>query len=260
MSQSCGRLNPVTGTMCAAGILAVLGLLSVPGTLALKHSYPRKLFDPRQNVWVSLAHELNTTTFCASLATPSTPFLTCLIGVPLTNTTWLHFRSAANDTGFQSGRITGNNITESFEQYDNWDDRLPFGPEPQEIELIDSLNATSCFYIDSRNSPCSEGTHTNCWKNTSIPTWLSPIGNSSEWEKSWCNHTGRTREKPAPGTVLPRRLPPGYFLICGNRAWSGIPTLPVGGPCTIGQLSLALPQHHPNRTHPTRWQIGRAHV
>jgi len=43
---------------------------------------PRTAFDPKENVWVSLARKLNTTTFCESLASPSTPSVTYLVGVP----------------------------------------------------------------------------------------------------------------------------------------------------------------------------------
>lgn len=118
---------------------------------------------------MTLSRAINTTTFCASLSTPSTPFITCLIGVPV------------NDT-------------------DNY-----------------LLNATIC-----------------------------------DFKKQWCHKFDRNETHPAPGTLHPRRLPAGLFLICGNRAWNGIPASPVGGPCTIGRLSLALPHHHLKRAHPIR--------
>lgn len=41
-----------------------------------------------------------------------------------------------------------------------------------------------------------------------------------------------------------KALPPGYFLICGNRAWAGIPTRPVGGPCYLGRLTMFTPTIH----------------
>ncbi|XP_055556201.1 uncharacterized protein LOC129734873 [Falco cherrug] len=37
------------------------------------------------------------------------------------------------------------------------------------------------------------------------------------------------------------QLPPGIFLICGDRAWPGIPLYPVGGPCYLGRLTLFAP-------------------
>ena len=38
-----------------------------------------------------------------------------------------------------------------------------------------------------------------------------------------------------------QEFPLGYFLICGDRAWPGIPLRPVGGPCYIGKLTMFSP-------------------
>ncbi|XP_051651534.1 uncharacterized protein LOC127474573 [Manacus candei] len=37
------------------------------------------------------------------------------------------------------------------------------------------------------------------------------------------------------------KLPKGYFLLCGDRAWPGIRAYPEGGPCTVGKLALFNP-------------------
>ncbi|XP_065589070.1 MLV-related proviral Env polyprotein-like [Cyrtonyx montezumae] len=39
-----------------------------------------------------------------------------------------------------------------------------------------------------------------------------------------------------------KALPPGVFLICGDRAWHGIPRKAVGGPCYLGKLTILSPQ------------------
>ncbi|RMB97122.1 hypothetical protein DUI87_26406 [Hirundo rustica rustica] len=39
----------------------------------------------------------------------------------------------------------------------------------------------------------------------------------------------------------PLALPKGVFLICGDRAWAGIPPHLIGGPCTFGLLCLFTP-------------------
>ncbi|TRZ21731.1 hypothetical protein HGM15179_005400 [Zosterops borbonicus] len=39
----------------------------------------------------------------------------------------------------------------------------------------------------------------------------------------------------------PLTLPKGTFLICGDRAFNGIPSRLLGGPCTLGRLSLLTP-------------------
>lgn len=42
----------------------------------------------------------------------------------------------------------------------------------------------------------------------------------------------------------PKALPPGVFLICGDRAWQGIPANAFGGPCYLGRLTLFAPALH----------------
>eukprot|EP00076_Gallus_gallus_P008945 XP_004938710.1 endogenous retrovirus group PABLB member 1 Env polyprotein [Gallus gallus] len=56
-----------------------------------------------------------------------------------------------------------------------------------------------------------------------------------------------------------KALPPGIFLICGDRAWQGVPANPLGGPCYLGKLTMFAPNHtgwlnisrflHPHRCH-----------
>lgn len=160
------------------------------------------------------------------------PFITCLIGVPLNeadtlqfNTTLQEFRRFWNVSG---GHLVWqlNNISSWIDRYDYWDDHLPIGPPPQEIELVDSLNVSYCLFINATAYTCAGEPSTLC--NVTVPTPVSPIGNTPDWG-SWCKHFHRNRSHAAPGTVYPRRLPPGIFLICGNRAWNGIPSMPVGG-------------------------------
>ncbi|NWX94445.1 ERB1 protein, partial [Nothoprocta pentlandii] len=38
-----------------------------------------------------------------------------------------------------------------------------------------------------------------------------------------------------------KALPEGVFLICGDRAWHGIPKNAYGGPCYLGQLAMVAP-------------------
>ena len=177
--------------------LWVLALLSVCSTALVPN-----VFDPRENIWVTLARSLNTTSFCASLATPDSPFVTCLIGVPLSNATFLTFTQSVAELRQQ------HNITRKlpfkwrdapsvFVEYDIWDDVLPVGPEPQELALAGSLNATA-----------------------------------------WCNYTSVNISR---SNNMPIALPAGLFLICGDRAWPGIPSHIKGGPCSIGRLTFLTP-------------------
>lgn len=224
-------------------LIGWLGLCSITSGKVLD-LFSRKLHGPRENVWVSLARALNTTTFCASLATPSTPFLTCLVGVPLTSEAWGNFVDAANI----SQLALKPTMSKAMEDYDKWDGRLPIGPEPQEIELWDSLNASFCLFINASSPNCQEGSQKGCVDNITVATRVSPRGSDSFWQNAWCSVKSRNSSNPAPGTRYPRQLP------SGNRAWSGIPSVPVGGPCTIGKLSLALPHHRLNSSHQIRWK------
>nr|XP_013800998.1 PREDICTED: uncharacterized protein LOC106486874 [Apteryx mantelli mantelli] len=42
----------------------------------------------------------------------------------------------------------------------------------------------------------------------------------------------------------PKALPPDVFLICGDRAWQGIPKRVMGGPCYLGKLTLLAPDQN----------------
>ncbi|NXN59248.1 ERVV1 protein, partial [Rynchops niger] len=57
-----------------------------------------------------------------------------------------------------------------------------------------------------------------------------------------------------------KALPPGYFLICGDRAWAGIPKNAYGGPCYIGKLTLLTISHKDwlKLTHPTSHRAKRS--
>ncbi|RMC15051.1 hypothetical protein DUI87_07231 [Hirundo rustica rustica] len=65
----------------------------------------------------------------------------------------------------------------------------------------------------------------------------------------WCEETVEV-VRPTTFGSKPWSLPKGIFLICGDRAWAGIPPRHTGGPCTLGKLSL----FSPNKTTLANWQ------
>ncbi|RMC14823.1 hypothetical protein DUI87_06999 [Hirundo rustica rustica] len=65
----------------------------------------------------------------------------------------------------------------------------------------------------------------------------------------WCENTVEVTRPTSFGSKF-FALPKGTFFICGDRAWAGIPPLHVGGPCTLGRLSL----FSPNKTTLANWQ------
>ena len=55
---------------------------------------------------------------------------------------------------------------------------------------------------------------------------------------AWCNYTALNASR---SSVAPLTLPPGVFLICGDRAWGGVPSKLNGGPCSLKHLTLLTP-------------------
>ncbi|XP_015711134.1 uncharacterized protein LOC107310204 [Coturnix japonica] len=67
---------------------------------------------------------------------------------------------------------------------------------------------------------------------------------SSEYAKGCCfepRAKGQGSEKYIWNNSTAKALPPGIFLICGDRAWQGIPANAVGGPCYLGWLTILSP-------------------
>lgn len=99
----------------------------------------------------------------------------------------------------------------------------PLLMQPQELDIFGSMQSFACFYLNYTNRPSRKfGLDVS---GTGIYTNAS----------AWCNHT------------LPQPVTPGsdaiglldnIFLICGNRAWKGIPGKAIGGPCTFERLTM----------------------
>nr|AEQ32067.1 envelope protein [Avian leukosis virus] len=81
----------------------------------------------------------------------------------------------------------------------------------------------------SNGTECSDGTAGcggNCTAKWNNYAYGFTFGNKPEI--LWNNRTAKA-------------LPPGIFLICGDRAWQGIPRNALGGPCYLGQLTMLSP-------------------
>lgn len=99
----------------------------------------------------------------------------------------------------------------------------PLLMQPQELDIFGSMQSFACFYLNYTNLPSRKFGLDD--PGTGICTNAS----------AWCNHT------------LPQPVTPGsdaiglldnIFLICGNRAWKGIPGKAIGGPCTFERLTM----------------------
>ena len=53
---------------------------------------------------------------------------------------------------------------------------------------------------------------------------------------------GQGEERNIWNNYTAKALPSGIFLVCGDRAWQGIPVKPVGGPCYLGHLTVLSPK------------------
>nr|CAA36155.1 gp37 [Rous sarcoma virus] len=88
------------------------------------------------------------------------------------------------------------------------------------------INETEPFSFTANCTASNLGNVSGCCGKT---TTILPSG-------AWIDSTQGSFTKP-------KALPPAIFLICGDRAWQGIPSRPVGGPCYLGKLTMLAPNH-----------------
>lgn len=83
----------------------------------------------------------------------------------------------------------------------------------------------------SNGTECSDGT-ADCGGNC-----------TAEWNNYAYGFTFGGKPEILWNNGTAKALPPGIFLICGDRAWQGIPANPLGGPCYLGKLTMLAPNH-----------------
>ncbi|TRZ16312.1 hypothetical protein HGM15179_010775 [Zosterops borbonicus] len=107
---------------------------------------------------------------------------------------------------------------------------LPVSPdEPQELELLGSSPATYCVQFVF-TPPSLEAKRFQTLRQINKAYNANP----------WCKHIAHV-EMASTLLFKPLTLPKGTFLICGDRAFNSIPSRLLGGPCTLGRLSLLTP-------------------
>lgn len=253
-------------------------LIFLLSTISLGLSFDLHHVDPRTNVWLTWANRTGTTDFCLSLAQVSDPFRTCLIGYPyvhlddfrgyvntpdlsnvLNSSYWQWRRNNSDGWCIKSSDWPveqGAMLQQGLIQRLNFSNHLPFqeltlwGSFPPQGEWENISNRENCSNMSPEILPVN-GTGVvyfgDSWtgylirdghKETldSLIHYQNVSGNSGHWNISM--NTGTRDVANITGQV---RLPKGYFLICGDRAWPGIPFKPVGGPCYIGRLTLFAP-------------------
>nr|XP_041570811.1 uncharacterized protein LOC116808529 [Taeniopygia guttata] len=200
--------------------------------------------QPKKNVWVTLAQALKQDHMCLSTASAENPMSTCLVGVPSKGDEFpiglVRPQKQVNENKIPEAGTEFYRHRGAVEQvkipvqnplilWQKWILHLPSAEgEPQELELLGSAKAEYCIQFDF--SPTKE-----------VKLYEQVKQYKVEFRAGqWC--TAVYKLKFASTTDFrPRKLDKGVFLICGDRAYPGIPSRLIGGPCTFGHLTLASP-------------------
>ncbi|XP_053798685.1 uncharacterized protein LOC128788017 [Vidua chalybeata] len=177
--------------------------------------------QPKENVWVTLAKSIGQKQLCMAMGSVDSPLSTCLVGVPLSE----------NDFPFTGMKLN------AADSWMSWMRTLPQAPqEPQELDLPGSTRVHFCIRFYTKAPQTKPGQNIKD---------ITPA--NRKYINEWCNYTGPVLSKSYP---FPKELPRGVFLICGDRAWAGIPSNTKGGPCSLGKLTTLTP----NKTQILDWK------
>lgn len=180
----------------------------------------------------------------------TSPISTCLVGIPFTPEEFpksiLFHQAQANSMKaafklVQAGeffRQVKLHVVNPLLLWSEWVDTfLELDREAQGLELMGSVAAAQCIHFD-------------------YPVLLEyqkeyhVVRQFDEcfMAKNWCRQMAKIT-RPSTESLKPQKPGNGTFLICGDRAWGGIPSRLIGGPRTIGRLGLFTP----NKTQVINW-------
>ncbi|XP_063257816.1 uncharacterized protein LOC134559070 [Prinia subflava] len=190
--------------------------------------------QPQQNVWTVLAKSLGQDHICLNQASAANPMASCLVGIPFKDREMPKMLLGYAQKLRQEAAKMEHNLKHAhyIVAWYNYIKSLPkLENEPQELELLGSARAESCFHI--RNDHVQR--HHRHF-----------VSSKAHFNTHWCNAVSFSYppippQKSAQVFAHPRQLPRGTFLICGDHAWAGIPSHLSGGPCTFGTLGLFSP-------------------
>lgn len=168
------------------------------------------LFPDKGNIWEYLAQEvLNTTDFCLMGGRSVKDILiTCLLGVASGPQTII------NDT-----KLRNIPLMATYSTIFNWGTSSNVKDRSMYTLLVATVtNSVTCFKLAGCRAP-------------RVPT----CQNLSNTELT-CNHI-----ETIPFSYSHMRLPSGWFLLCGIKAYSYLPANSTGGPCTLGRLTMLMP-------------------
>ncbi|RMB96247.1 hypothetical protein DUI87_27310 [Hirundo rustica rustica] len=178
--------------------------------------------QPKANVWATLARAMGQAHTCLSATSADNPLTTCLVGIPFQPEEFpsklLEMQTPVNCEGISEGQTVSWNL-----------------PPKSFVGVKINLPVKNPLIL---------------WQKGQERFFQAVYQSKVVYTAGrWCDRIGHVKVV----TTLeadPLALPKGVFLICGDRAWAGIPPRLVGGPCTFGQLGL----FSPNKTTLMDWQ------
>ncbi|XP_066036410.1 uncharacterized protein [Chamaea fasciata] len=240
MTTSSSRCQPKPKLRRACSVVSITQAVLL--TSLLWSSLAWIVLQPKANVWKTLAKTLGQDHICLSSAAAGDPLSSCLVGIPLKEEefppTLLQMRQRFNQKPshishfVEVNQIPANSLPVSnpLSLWKEWTLHLPESSlEPQEVDLLASSQAPFCVYFNFAPLKGQE--------NVFVP--IIQI-KKSYLPKAWWGQTVHW-SMPSMGTRKSLSLPKGIFLICGDRAFPGIPSWLIEGPCTIGRLGLFTP-------------------
>ncbi|OPJ66367.1 envelope glycoprotein gp95-like [Patagioenas fasciata monilis] len=179
----------------------------------------------KTNMWITLANMTDQDSICLAMSSLENPFHTRLVGILLDD--YSSITQLFQNSGWCKGIATNcNNANMAL-----WIICLPEADiEPQELELLASMPMDACIQLVCEK--CQNNIQEHKWiKLQNVNATLGDYRN----ETQWCNAS----QKNPRGVIdnvgqQPQNLLYGVFLICGDRAWPGIPSNAVEGPCILG--------------------------
>nr|XP_026650169.1 uncharacterized protein LOC113459444 [Zonotrichia albicollis] len=219
MAPTLTSLAPNPGTLLM--VLTTCGLLLPP-------TEPWVIPQPKVNVWRALAQSLGQDSICLDTGAAEDPMSSCLVEIPFSPGEF----PSAFESAFSPILARSLTLLPGFEPSNAWRDGVarldPAPSKPSELHLLGSANSTICFQFDYTLTPIEKGTE--------VVLQTKKEYQADQWCRAVLKIVGPTTTKRTPYA-----LPRGVFLICGDRAWAGIPSGLVGEPCTFGRLMLFTP-------------------
>lgn len=257
-------MDPVPRVRAVAKVLQLFIVLQILSWPVFTWIVPQ----PAANVWSVLAHTMGQDHICLSTSAAQNPMATCLVGIPLEQEEFIslskllepmqapttpsrnagtppvsshHPRAPYRRRPIKPFSWHRRGKRDTDNPLEKWLPQLSrASSEPQELDLLGSYPARYCVKFQFRLPPDREAFKI-----------IAP--NRREYNAAkWCLGVSKvTTENPH--RSRPKRLPRGLFLICGDRVWAGIPSRLLGGPCTVGRLTLLTP----NQTVVSNWETKR---